>query len=288
MLVLSCSQQKRSPSHWDFSDVPISIFRVEPPQCVCDKDGDCAWWYLEVCTEMNVLSVFTAFTAQFSSSVGQKCLAAFINEACIAVLPSSLCLLSWSTRKGFMLFLRDCDWCSFYFTIHYEEMGTLHKGVMFGRWRKRSDVLVLVLYRVLFSVTSALDFSYHYKKIHGGCCGWGLRTLFRVIVWWGDPIWSAGPSAEILHLHQSAVTHFCLSYIHWTRDRSLWASAVALCRCSSAVRSCLYCTIKLSFILMLNWYIGWVAGLYKDAFISVVSYSKLSHTASLPPCFNTL
>lgn len=62
--------------------------------CVCDKDGDCAWWYLEVCTEMNFLSVFTAFAAQFSSSVGQKCLAAFVNEACIAVLPSSLCLLS--------------------------------------------------------------------------------------------------------------------------------------------------------------------------------------------------
>lgn len=32
------------------------------------------------------------------------------------------------------------------------------------KWRKRSDVLVLVLYTVLFSVTSALDFSYHYKK----------------------------------------------------------------------------------------------------------------------------
>lgn len=138
-------------------------------------------------------------------------------------------------------------------------MGTLHKGVMFGKWRKRSDVLVLVLYRVLFSVTSALDFYYQYKKIkfHGGCCGWGLRALFRVIVWWDcrlwwwNPIWIAGPSAEILRLHQSAVTHFCLSYIHWTRDRSLCASAVALCRCSSAVRSCLYCIIKLSFILLL-------------------------------------
>lgn len=105
-------------------------------------------------------------------------------------------------------------------------------------WKMKEEIwrAVLVLYRVLFSVTSAFDFSYHYKKkIHGGCCGWGLRTLVRVIVRWGDPIWSAGPSAEILHLHQSAVTHFCLSYIHWTRDRSLWASAVALCRCSSAV-----------------------------------------------------
>lgn len=41
MLVLSCSQQKRSPSHWDFSHVPISIFRVEPPQCVWQRWGLC-------------------------------------------------------------------------------------------------------------------------------------------------------------------------------------------------------------------------------------------------------
>lgn len=169
MLVLSCSQKKRSPSHWDFSHVPISIFCVEPPQCVC------VWQRWGLCLVVS------------GSLHGDELPVSFYSICCSVLLIRGAevfsCLCKWSLHRRAALqplpsvvkheervYAISQRLRLMFFLIYNSLRGNgnvtqgSHVWMTEMKWRKRSDVLVLVLYTVLFSVTSALDFSYHYKK----------------------------------------------------------------------------------------------------------------------------